>query len=58
MERRHHERYRYHAGVTISWIGSEGPVSCPGNCLGAWYRVGLELPTVLPEIVCTSAASC
>ena len=31
MERRRHERYKYHGAVTISWTGAAGQTSCIGN---------------------------
>jgi hypothetical protein len=31
MERRRHERYKFHGAVTITWTGAAGQTSCIGN---------------------------
>ncbi len=35
MERRRHNRYKFHGSVTISWMSAAGQTSCVGNSINS-----------------------
>lgn len=49
MERRRHERYKFHGAITIFWMTASGPASCTGNsCNSSTYGLLTEASESIP----------